>query len=93
MPDTTVSSETPERESRAIVIRNFSSQAARYAQDDDESLARVLITSWTLLTGRTLPVDIPPELVSAEELLSFWADDQMAASVTPYATAANAGIR
>ena len=93
MPDTTVSSETSGRESRAIVIRNFSSQAARHAQDDDESLARVLITSWTLLTGRTLPVNIPPELVSAEELVSFWADDQMTAGVTRPSTAANAGIR
>lgn len=93
MPDTTVSSETPERESRAIVIRNFSSQTARQARDDDESLARVLITSWTLLTGRTLPAGVPPNLISAEELISFWADDEMVASISPLATAVDARTR
>jgi hypothetical protein len=92
--DTTVSNETRERESRAIVIRNLSFQVARYARDDDESLARVLITSWALHTGRTLRADVPPKLVSAAELISFWADDQMAASaasVTSAATATRAG--
>jgi hypothetical protein len=90
MPDSTVSNETYERESRATVLRNLPVQAARYAQDDDESLARVLITSWTLLTGRTLPAGVAPELISAEDLISFWADDEVAASDTPPATAADA---
>jgi hypothetical protein len=41
-------------------------------------LARVLITSWTLTTGRTLRMGVPPHSHSAEELISFWADDQIA---------------
>jgi hypothetical protein len=46
--------------------------------NEDESLARVLITSWTLATGRTLRADVPPYLHSADELISFWADDLIA---------------
>ena len=46
--------------------------------NEDELLARVLITSWTLTTGRTLRADVPPYLHSADELISFWADDLIA---------------
>jgi len=46
--------------------------------NEDELLARVLITSWTLATGRTLRADVPPYLHSADELISFWADDLIA---------------
>ena len=84
MHDTTVSTETCGRPTRAIVSREFHFQACR-VQDDDERFARVLIASWTLLTGRTLRADVPPYLVSEEELISFWADDQMTADATPAA--------
>ena len=47
-------------------------------EDEDELLARVLITSWTLATGRTLPPGVPPHSHTEEELISFWADDQIA---------------
>ena len=40
-------------------------------------LARVLVTSWTLATGRTLRAGVPPQSHSADELIAFWADDQM----------------
>ena len=46
--------------------------------NDDELLARVLITSWTLATGRTLRAGVPPHSLSADELISFWADDLIA---------------
>jgi hypothetical protein len=36
-------------------------------------LARVLITSWSLNTGRT-----PPQSFTEEELIRFWADDLIA---------------
>jgi hypothetical protein len=43
---------------------------------DDELLARVLITSRSLTTGRTLRAGVPPQSLTVEELISFWADDQ-----------------
>jgi hypothetical protein len=46
--------------------------------NEDELLARLLITSWTLATGRTLRTGVPPQRHSADELISFWADDQIA---------------
>jgi hypothetical protein len=46
--------------------------------NEDELLARVLITSWTLATGRTLRAGVPPHSFSADELISFWADDLIA---------------
>jgi hypothetical protein len=46
--------------------------------NEDELLARVLVTSWTLATGRTLRAGVPPNSHSADELISFWADDQIA---------------
>jgi hypothetical protein len=43
-------------------------------QSDDELLACLLISTWSLLTGRTLRAAAPGDL-SAEELIEFWADD------------------
>jgi hypothetical protein len=37
-------------------------------------LARTLITTWALATGRTLRSDVPPWWLSAAELIDFWAD-------------------
>jgi len=76
--DITVSNETRERRTRTIGPDKFPARAAGHAQDDDELLARVLIASWTLATGRTLRADIPARFLSADELIDFWADDQMA---------------
>ncbi|MFZ0186984.1 MAG: hypothetical protein WAL72_08580 [Streptosporangiaceae bacterium] len=41
-------------------------------------IARVLITSWTLATGRTLRTSVAPHSLSTDELISFWADDLIA---------------
>jgi hypothetical protein len=50
----------------------------------DEFVARLLVDIWTLATGRALRCDVPPSELTAEELISFWADDYMdAESTTP----------
>jgi hypothetical protein len=43
---------------------------------DDESLACLLIAQWELLTWRTLRADVPPHMLSTDELIEFWADEQ-----------------
>lgn len=63
----------------AISRRKVLAWAAGQIHDDDELLARVLITSWELATGRVLRGDVPPPMLSASELLDFWADEQMMA--------------
>jgi len=79
MPDTTVSGMPGARGSGAIAPRKPTDQATQHA-DDDELLARLLIISQTLASGRTLPAGVPPQKLTAEELISFWADDQITAS-------------
>jgi len=44
-------------------------------------IARLLITSWSLTTGRTLR-GVPPQALTEEELISFWADDHVPAPRT-----------
>jgi hypothetical protein len=46
----------------------------------DEVLAGVLIRMWTLASGRTLRRDVPPDQLSTEELIDFWADDMTSRS-------------
>jgi hypothetical protein len=41
----------------------------------DEFLAALLIRMWALASGRTLRRDVPPDQLSPEELIAFWADD------------------
>jgi hypothetical protein len=79
MHDTTVFGMPCASKSAAIVRRETAGNASGHA--DDDLLARLLITSWTLVTGRMLRVGIPPELLSEDELISFWADDLMAADL------------
>lgn len=53
----------------------------RSGTDDDtgdELLAVVLIRMWALASGRTLRSDVPPDQLSEEELIAFWADDMTA---------------
>jgi hypothetical protein len=75
MEDTTVSRIGRASVSDANARRRISGPALRCA-DEDELLARVLITSWSLATGRTLRMGVSPQLLTEEELISFWADDQ-----------------
>ena len=43
--------------------------------------AWVLITNWSLTTGRTL-CGVPPQSLTEDELISFWADDHIPAPIT-----------
>lgn len=45
--------------------------------DDDDLLALVLITTWTARTGRLLPIGVPPAELTEQQLIDFWADDQL----------------
>ncbi len=76
MQDTTVSTLVRASDSGAIPRCNIPRRRADRG-GEDESLARVLITSWTLATGRTLRAGVPPQSHSAAELVTFWTDDQM----------------
>ena len=80
MQDTTVSGRRFASDSGAKAGRIIFSRAVRHA-DEDESLARVLITSWSLATGRTLRA-VPPQSLTEDELISFWADDHILAPRT-----------
>jgi hypothetical protein len=42
---------------------------------DDELIARLLIHTWTLTTGKTLRCDVPPHELTEEELIDFWTDE------------------
>ena len=74
MHDTTVSHRPCASDSGAMLRRNLGVDWG----NEDELLARVLITSWTLATGRTLRTGVAPHSLSADELISFWADDLIA---------------
>jgi hypothetical protein len=43
---------------------------------DDELIARLLIHTWTLTTGKVLRCDVPPHELTEEELIDFWSDDR-----------------
>ena len=77
MQDTTVSTIHYASDSGANARRRFFSRAV-YRPNEDELLARVLITSWSLATGRTLRGGVTPQSLTEDELISFWADDQIA---------------
>lgn len=87
MYDTTVLRPFGARDSSAITQRDPRLQepgmrepGAEAADRADDLLAAILITNWTLAGGRTLPVGISPRSLSEEDLISFWADDQMASA-------------
>jgi len=73
MQDSTVLSEGDATDSGAHACRGIFVRAVH--ADEDALLARVLITSRSLATGRTLRAGVPPESLTEEELISFWADD------------------
>ncbi|MEU5879070.1 hypothetical protein [Spirillospora sp. NPDC047279] len=41
---------------------------------EDENLAKMLMTTWALRSGRDVPLT-PPTRLDEEELIDFWADD------------------
>ena len=79
MQDTTVSGPHRASDSVANTRRKFFGRAVHRA-DEDELLARVLITSWSLNTGRILRAGVTPQSLTEDELISFWADDQRTVS-------------
>jgi hypothetical protein len=85
--DTTVLRPFGARDSSAITQRDPRPQepgirepGTEAADRADDLLAAILITNWTLATGRTLPAGISPRSLSEEDLISFWADDRMASA-------------
>jgi hypothetical protein len=78
MQDTTVSGLRFASDSGVKGRRWFLSRTPCYS-GEDELLARVLITSWSLATGRTLR-SAAPQTLTEDELISFWADDQIASA-------------
>ena len=86
MHDITVSGMPCVRKPAAIVRHETAGKTSGHV--DDELLARLLITNWTLATGRTLPAGVPPYLLSEDELISFWADDQTATARPAFPAAA-----
>ncbi len=81
MQDTTVSATRDASGSGANTRPSFFRPVA-WPGDEDVLLARVLTTSWSLATGRRLRVGVPPELLTEDELISFWADDLIATART-----------
>ena len=87
MYDTTVLRPFGARDSSAITQRDprpeepgIGEPGTEVADRADDLLAAILITNWTLATGRTLPVGISPRSLSEEDLISFWTDDRMAST-------------
>jgi hypothetical protein len=67
----------PERTSGGAARRPSPEPRTGIVPDEsgDEFLAAVLIRMWALASGRILRRDVPPDQISAEELIDFWADD------------------
>ena len=87
MYDTTVLRPFGARDSSAITQRDprprepgIGEPGTDAADRGDDLLAGILVTNWTLATGRTLPAGISPRSLSEEDLISFWADDRMASA-------------
>jgi hypothetical protein len=53
---------------------NVARETAAGIRSDDGWLGPVLIATWALRTGRTLPRDVPCAALSVDELITFWAD-------------------
>lgn len=48
--------------------------ASEYGTGDDDVMAALLMRMWALASGHVLP-DGPPDQLSEEQLIEFWADD------------------
>ncbi|MFG2000908.1 hypothetical protein ACGFNU_17355 [Spirillospora sp. NPDC048911] len=49
---------------------------------EDRHLARLLMTTWALISGRAVP-DAPPSRLTERQLIDFWADDLLDADAAP----------
>ena len=54
---------------------NRATGPAAEPEDDDVQLARLLVRMWSLASGRTVRTDVPPDQLTEDELMLFWADD------------------
>jgi hypothetical protein len=77
LQDTTGFSVPSERGVKPKLYLQIADAPFARVHSDDESLACLLIAQWELITRRTLRADVPPHLLSADELIEFWADEQM----------------
>ena len=46
-------------------------------QSNDDVVAFLLISTWSLATGRWLRSDVSPGELTESELIEFWADDHL----------------
>lgn len=44
---------------------------------NDDVVAFLLISAWSVATGRQLRSDVPPTELTAGELVDFWTDDHL----------------
>ncbi len=58
---------------------------------DEEQLARMLVLMWSVVSGRNLNPEVRPDQLSADELISFWADDLAPATGRHARVASSAG--
>ena len=79
MYDTTVLRPFGARDSSAITHRDPYPEepGTGAAGRADDLLAAILITNWTLATGRALPAGVSLRSLNEEDLISSWADDRM----------------
>jgi hypothetical protein len=67
----------PSRASGELVNLEPLHAKRRRPSSDDELLAHLLIHTWILITGRMLRSDVPPQDLTEQELIEFWADDYL----------------
>ena len=79
MHDVTVSSMPCTKEYSVITQGKVGGGAADHA-GDDEFLTRLLISSRPLATGCILRTDVPLRLLTEDDLISSWIDDQIMAA-------------
>ena len=70
----------PHPEEPATGVAGTGEPGTEAADRADDLLEAILTTYWTLATGRTLPAGVSPRSLSEEDLINFWADDQMASA-------------
>jgi hypothetical protein len=73
---------------RPLTIPEHDHAMSHIPLSDDELLARLLIDTWTLTTGRMLRSDVPPQELTEQELIVFWADDYFEPAEMPTAPGA-----
>lgn len=63
------------RDGRSLLKETKAAIASAAEPQDDAQLARLLVRMWVLASGRTVRMDVPPDQLTEDELMLFWADD------------------